>query len=261
MTFVHALVLGMVEGFTEFLPISSTAHLIITSRLLGLPETEFLKSFTVAIQLGAILAVVVLYARRLLTDWEMSKRIIAAFIPTALVGLLLYQLIKGVLLESYHTVIVALFLGGVALIAFERLRRRASGEATDTEEDVRYLSYPKTVLIGCAQALAVVPGVSRAAATIVGGMLLGVSRQAIVEFSFLLAVPTMAAATGYDLLKNAGAFTLQDVHLLIVGFITSFAFALIGIRYLLGYIRRSSFTGFGVYRIIAAIAFALLLIR
>lgn len=247
MNYLHAIILGIVEGFTEFLPISSTAHLVLASRILGILETDFVKTFIIVIQLGAILAVVVLYFNRLFKNIEMLKRVVVAFLPTAAIGFILYKIIKGLLLENFWIILASLFVGGVALIAFEKLHR-------PQDRAVDMLSYKQAFFVGCAQSLAVIPGVSRAAATIVGGMLLGVPRTLIVEFSFLLAVPTMAAAAGYDLLKSAHGFGSGEFGMLAVGFITSFVFAWLGIKFLLNYIGSHSFSGFGVYRIVISIA-------
>lgn len=247
----HVLFLGAIEGFTEFLPISSTAHLVLASKALGLEETNFLKSFIIAIQFGAILSIVVLYWRTFLKNWEVNKRVLAAFIPTALVGFIFYQLIKDVLLESSSVILAALFLGGVFLILFEYLHK----EGEMRQDSLSTIPYSKALLIGLAQALAVIPGVSRAAATIIGGMLLGIKRGTIVEFSFLLAVPTMAAAAGFDLLQNASGFSFEQTHLLLLGFAASFIFALFGVKFLLDYIKSNSFVNFGIYRIILAAVF------
>lgn len=256
MSYLQAILIGIVEGFTEFLPISSTAHLALTAKLLQVPESEFLKSFIVIIQLGAILAVVILYFRKLFTNFETMKRLAVAFIPTAVVGFGLYKIIKGVFLESTPIMLVTLFLGGVALIFFERFHK-PNGTETESSDTI---SYKQSFWIGCAQALAVVPGVSRAAATIVGGMLLGVSKKAIIEFSFLLAVPTMVAATGYDLLKRVEEFSGGEWDLLTIGFVTSFVFALVGIRFLLTFVGSKRFTGFGIYRIFLAVLLGYLLL-
>ncbi len=256
MSYLQAIFIGIVEGFTEFLPISSTAHLALTAKLLQVPESEFLKSFIVIIQLGAILAVVFLYFKKLFTSVETMKRLTVAFIPTAIVGFGLYKIIKGFFLESTPLMLTMLFLGGVALIFFERFHK-PNGADTEFSNSI---SYRQAFWIGCAQSLAVVPGVSRAAATIAGGMLLGVSKKTIVEFSFLLAVPTMVAATGYDLLKSAGHFSGGDWDLLAIGFVTSFVFALLGIRFLLTFIGNRKFTNFGIYRILLAVLVGYLLL-
>lgn len=258
MDFIHAIVLGIVEGLTEFLPVSSTGHLILVSDILHIQQTDFVKSFEIMIQLGAILAVVVLYRRRFLTDQETLKRLAIAFLPTAFVGLVLYRFIKS-LFESPMTIVATLFLGGVIILLFERwLKNR---KPTVPEADASVMTYLQAFLIGLAQSVAVIPGVSRSGATIVGGLALGLSRTAITEFSFLLAVPTMAAATGYDLLKSAGSFSSADVPVLLVGFAVSFAVALIAVKSFLRFVKGHSFDAFAIYRILAAIAFYLLVIR
>ncbi|MDD5449917.1 MAG: undecaprenyl-diphosphate phosphatase [Candidatus Omnitrophica bacterium] len=251
MNLFNAVILGIVEGLTEFLPISSTGHLILTARLLGILQTDFLKSFEITIQLGAILSVVVLYRRQLFTDWGVLKRVACAFLPTAILGLAFYKIVKKFLLGSDKVVIWALFTGGALLILFELLHR----EKASAEERLSEIPYSKSILIGVFQAVAIIPGVSRAAATICGGLLLGLKRKTIVEFSFLLAVPTMLAATGLDLINSAAGFSLTQLTFLLTGFVTSFIVALIGIKLLLGFIKRHNFIPFGIYRIIVALGF------
>ncbi len=251
MDIVQAVILAIVEGITEFLPISSTGHLILTAKLLSIAQTEFIKSFEITIQLGAILAVVVLYAERLLKNFGIIKKILAAFFPTAVIGFLLYKVIKKILLGNEHVVLISLFWGGVFLVIFERLHR----EKKDDVEKLENISYRQAILIGLFQSLSVVPGVSRAAATIVGGMLLGLKRTTIVEFSFLLAIPTMAAATGYDLLKNAPAFSLDQMSLMGIGFMISFFVAIFAIKFFLRFIKTHDLTVFGIYRVIIAVLF------
>lgn len=255
MDFWQAIVLGVVEGLTEFLPVSSTGHLILVSNLLHLPETEFLKTFQVAIQLGAILAVVFLYWRKLFFDFEIIKRVSVALLPALGVGFLFYASIRK-LLESSLTVVVALFVGGVILILFEFFRKEKEGTITE----VRTLSYKNSFLIGLFQALAVIPGVSRAGATILGGLLLGLKRTAIVEFSFLLAVPTVLAATALDLFNNATSFSLADTEIFLVGFVTSFVVALLAIKFFLRFVESHTFVPFGVYRIVIALLFFFLVL-
>jgi undecaprenyl-diphosphatase len=253
MTLLQAIILGVVEGFTEFLPISSTGHLILASRLLGLEQTNFQKSFEIAIQLGAILSVIVLYWRKFL-DLQVLTRVITAFIPTGVIGFALYKVVKTYLLDSETIVLWSLFLGGVALIVFELFHQ----EKDDAVADVAAISYPKCAAIGVFQSIAIIPGVSRSGATIIGGLILNLSRSTIVEFSFLLAVPTMLAATLYDLYKNAATFAPQEFGVLAAGFITSFVFALLAVKWLLAYVRTNTFIPFGVYRILVAAAFWLL---
>jgi len=188
-------------------------------------------------------------------DTEVLKRLIIAFIPTGIIGLLLYKLVKTYLLGNEAVVLWALALGGIALIAFEYWHTKSSDEASD----VKAITYRQAILVGIFQSLAIVPGVSRSAATIVGGLLLGINRITIVEFSFLLAVPTMAAATGLDILKNPSVFSSgHDALVLAVGFIVSFVIALCSIKWLLGFVRGHSFISFGIYRIVLAVLFFLL---
>jgi len=254
MDYLHALIFGLVEGITEFLPVSSTGHLMLTAKILNLGQTEFLKTFEISIQLGAILSVVVLYWRKLLVNFEVMKRIAAAFIPTGVIGLIFYKIIKTYLLESASIVIWALLIGGIIMIAFEKWR---AGQPEIPEQRLEDLPYKKCFLVGIFQSFAIIPGVSRSAATILGGLYLGLSRKAIVEFSFLLAVPTMLAATGLDLFKNYGAFNGEEAAFLAIGFFASFATAIIAIKFMLNYIKNHTFIAFGIYRIIAAILFFL----
>jgi undecaprenyl-diphosphatase len=256
MTPFDALILGVVEGVTEFLPISSTGHLILASALLGLQNSDFQKTFEIVIQLGAILAVVVLYFKSFF-DIEILKRLIVAFIPTGVIGLALYHVVKTYLLGNEAVVLSALSLGGLALIVFEMFH-------VDTEHavsDVRAISYKQAATLGLFQAVAIVPGVSRSAATIVGGLIMGINRETIVQFSFLLAVPTMVAASGLDLLKSAGTFHGSDALTLGIGFVVSFIVALFSVRWLISYVKSRTFTPFGFYRVLAAVAFYLLVIR
>ena len=250
----HAVVLGIVEGITEFLPISSTAHLILASKALGIEDTEFLKSFEIIIQLGAILSVVVLYWNRFL-NIEVLKKLVVAVVPTGVIGLTVYKAIKGYLLGNVTVVLWTLLIGGIALIIFERFQQR-----DDRDVDFSEISYRKAFLIGLFQAIAVIPGVSRSAATIVGGSLLGVSKRTIVEFSFMLAVPTMLAATVLDVLKNHSALT-ENLHALGVGFVVSFVTAILAIKSFLAFIKTRSFAAFGWYRIVLAAVFYLVFLR
>ncbi len=250
MDIFHALILGIIEGITEFLPISSTGHLILAGELLNIPESSFQKSFDIFIQLGAICAVIMLYWNTL-WDIAMIKKLIVAFIPTGVIGLALYKFAKLYLLGNSSIVLASLFIGGIILILFE-LWHKESGTAVD---NVSNITYRQAMLIGTFQSLAIIPGLSRSASTIVGGLLLGLRRATIVEFSFLLAVPTMLAASGLDLVKNYGSFSSDQFGALSVGFITSFVVALASIKFLLNYIRKHNFIPFGIYRIVIAIAF------
>jgi len=241
----------MVEGISEFLPISSTGHLILASHLLHLKQTDFQKSFEIAIQLGAILSVVVLYWRALLVNFEILKRVITAFIPTAVLGLIFYKIVKRVLLGSNTVVLYSLLIGGIFLIVFELWHR----EKESATEELPAISYSKAFVIGLCQAVAMIPGVSRSAATIIGGLILGIKRKTIVEFSFLLSVPTMAAATGLDLMKSEGHFSPEEFYLLLLGFISSFVVALVSIKWLIHFIKTHTFISFGIYRILISLLF------
>lgn len=253
---LDAIIFGVVEGLTEFLPISSTGHLILTAKLLGRMPTETLKSFEIAIQLGAILAVVVLYWRLLFIERTVMLRIALAFFPTAVFGFLFYPFVKAVLLESATVVLWSLFLGGVAIILLERRFRTQQS----TNETLGTLAYHKAFLIGASQILAMIPGVSRAGATILSGMAFRLNRSVITEFSFLLAVPTMFAATALDFSQNLDAFSPGDFWFLATGFATSFLVALFAVRFLLRYIQTHTFIAFGVYRIFLAALFWLVVL-
>lgn len=248
MHWIQSLILGIVEGLTEFLPVSSTGHLILVSQWMKLEPTEFLKSFEIIIQLGAVLAVVVLYAKRILSHLRIIPKIIVAFIPTGVLGLLFYKVIKHYLMGNSGVVLASLVIGGIVIIIFESIFGRREGAS-----DIETISYRNAFLIGLGQALSMIPGVSRSAATILTGLGLGIGRKAIVEFSFLLAIPTMLAAAGLDLLKNHAVIFSSGLGLLSLGFVTSFVIAILGIKFFLKFIESHRLTAFGVYRIVLAI--------
>jgi undecaprenyl-diphosphatase len=250
MDFFKAAILGIVEGLTEFLPVSSTGHLILTAHILGIPHTNFTKTFEIAIQLGSILAVLFIYFERFLKDSETWKRIILAFIPTGVLGFLLYKVIKKFFIGNDLLVVVNLVVGGLVLLCVDRFFRQEERIA-----DVRGISLKKSFFIGVFQALATVPGVSRSAATIIGGMVVGLNRRAAAEFSFMLAVPTMFAATTYDLLKSRSELSFQDWQILLVGFAFAFFTAMVTVKAFLNFISKHSFFIFGVYRILAGILY------
>lgn len=253
LTYISSLIMGLVEGFTEFLPISSTAHLTLAAQLLGLAQSDFMKVFEVTIQSGAILAVVVLFWNKF-WDWETIKRLFVAFLPTGILGLLFFKIIEKYLLGNIGVTLAALLLGGIFLIVFERYHRAPYEGGT-----IKSIDYRESFVIGLFQSISMIPGVSRSGATIVGGLLLGLSRELIVEFSFLLAVPTMLAATGLDVVKNLSLFSASNFSLLAVGFIASFITAIISIRFLLEYVRRHTFTAFGIYRVALVLLFLALM--
>ena len=244
-------ILSIIEGLTEFLPISSTGHLILAAKILNIPNTSFVKSFEIFIQLGAILAVLYIYSLTIWKKRSIGPKIAAAFFPTALVGLVFYREIKDVLLGNSLITVTALFIGGILLMFTEKLRT----DKTQPIKNLEQISFRQAFTIGVFQSLSVIPGMSRAGATIIGGMILGLSRKTAVEFSFILAIPTMMAAAGLDLYKESFRFSRQESIYLLTGIIISFLTAITGIKFLLRFIQKNSFTYFGIYRIIIALLF------
>ncbi len=242
MNLMHAVVLGVVEGLTEFLPISSTAHMILAAQILGLSQTEFVKFFVVFIQIGAIAAVLFLYFKRFF-DKEIMVRLALSFIPTALVGFVLYKIIKTIFFESNILIALSLISIGIVFILLER----KNGKGTKT---LAHISYRAAVIIGLAQSLSVIPGVSRAGIVMIAMMCMGFKRDESAQYSFMLALPTLAAAALYDLLKtnptNLGSYELQ---LLAVGMFTAFGVAYLSMKWFVGYLQKQKLTSFGFYRI------------
>jgi undecaprenyl-diphosphatase len=252
MTIIHALIIGLVEGITEFLPISSTAHLDLARQLLQIPATDFAKSFEIIIQLGAIGAVIFVYWHKILTNFRNYFRLLSiAFLPAAVIGLIAYDFIKTFLLGHNLIMALSLIIGGLIIYLIEIFNRPSS------QDKISNLS---AFQIGLCQCLAMIPGVSRAGATIMGGLALGLKRETIVEFSFLLAIPTMLAATGLDMIKSNFAFSSHEWLLLSVGIITAFASALLVIKLFLRYIAHHNFIYFSLYRIALGITILLTVI-
>ncbi|MER3479896.1 MAG: undecaprenyl-diphosphatase [Meiothermus sp.] len=259
MTFFDALILGIIEGLTEFLPISSTGHLTLAAHLLKIPvETDsFVKSFLIVIQLGAILAVLSLYLKRFLQDFEVWKRIVVAFIPTGIIGFGLYRVIKDRILGNDLIVVAALVGVGILLLFVDRWL-----QGHQRYSDVDQMPLGRALLIGTFQGLsAIFPGTSRSAATIVGGMISGLSRRAAAEFSFILAVPTMLAASGYDLYKSSSTLPHEGYGLMAVGFVAAFVTALLSVRWLLEFVSRNTFVPFALYRILIGAVYAIFFLR
>lgn len=257
MNLFEAIILAVVEGITEFLPISSTGHLILTARLLGIEQTEFVKSFEIIIQLGAILAVVVLYFHLFLKNKNIWKTLLIAFLPSMVVGLAFYKIIKSVFFGNPYITLIALFVGGIVILLLEK-KYTTMKSNTDT---VGTITNKQALLIGLCQSLSVIPGVSRAGATILGGMYVGLKRTTAVEFSFLLAAPTMLAASTLDLTESYRLFRPGDVFLLSVGFLVAFVVALFTMKWLLAFVRTNTLSPFGVYRIILSIVYYFLILR
>ncbi len=246
MSFFEAIMLAIVEGLTEFLPVSSTGHMIIVSSVLGIASDPFTKMFTIAIQFGAILSVVVLYWKRFFQTFDFYFKLLVAFIPAMVLGLLFSDKIDQ-LLESVEVVAVMLILGGIIFLFIDKAFKDSEGNG-ETE-----ITYRKALTIGFFQTLAMVPGVSRSAATIIGGLTQKLTRKTAAEFSFFLAVPTMLAATGYKLLKfylEGNAFGSHEVAVLAVGNIAAFIIAIIAIKSFIAFLTKHGFKLFGYYRIV-----------
>lgn len=246
MTYFEAFIIAVIEGLTEFLPISSTGHMMIGTTILGIEATPFVKLFTIAIQLGAILSVVVLYFKRFFKSIHFYVKLVVAFIPAAIFGVLLGDYIDAAL-ENLIGVAVALFVGGIILLFVDKWFKN------NNQNDEKDITYPKALKIGLFQCLAMWPGMSRSASTIVGGMTQGLTRQNAAEFSFFLAVPTMFAATAKKLLdfyKEGITLNGQEINVLIFGNIIAFIVALLAIKSFIGFLNKHGFKGFGWYRII-----------
>lgn len=246
MSFLETIIIAIVEGLTEFLPVSSTGHMIITQALLGVESTDFVKAFTVNIQFGAILSVIVLYWKRFFQSWDFYYKLLIAFLPSAIIGLLFIDYIDA-LLESVLVVAIMLVLGGVFMLFVDKWLKR-----TTVNQD---MDWKRALKIGFWQCIAMIPGVSRSMATIVGGMSTKLTRKNAAEFSFFLAVPTMAAAGGYKLLKllldPSGRVMLQDnLITLLIGNVIAFIVAMGAIKFFIGFLTRHGFKAFGYYRIV-----------
>ena len=250
---IYAVILGLVEGLTEFIPVSSTGHLLLAKTALGLPD-GFWDTFSVLIQLGAILAVVVLYFARL---WKVVIRlphdpkarrfalsIALAFLPAVVLGVLLHDVIKEVLFESPRLICWSLIIGGVGLLALDRWSPKPR------YDDAMDLPLLTSLGVGLIQCVSMIPGVSRSGSTIVGGVLLGVDKRAATEFSFFLAIPTMAGAFAYDLYKNIDRIDADQAGVIAVGFIASFVFAIAVVKVLVDFVSRRGLAPFGWWRII-----------
>lgn len=256
MSTLQTIIIAIVEGLTEFLPISSTGHMIIAQQVLGIPQTDFVKAFTVIIQFGAILSVLFLYWKRFFQSWDFYIKLLIGFIPAAILGFLLNDYIDE-LLENVYVVATTLVLGGILMIFIDKIF-----EDKPTEDEI---THKKAFLIGCFQCIAMIPGVSRSMATIVGGMTQKLTRKTAAEFSFFLAVPTMAAASGYKVYKlmssTRGLQVLQDnMATLLLGNLVAFVVAILAIKFFIGYVTKYGFKLFGWYRIILGLAILIFLL-
>lgn len=255
MNTLHAIVLAIIEGITEFLPVSSTGHMIIASSFFGIAHEDFTKLFTIVIQLGAILSVVVLYFKRFFQTLDFYFKLLVAFIPAVVLGLLLSDFIDG-LLENPVTVAISLLIGGIILLKVDEWFNHPN--TAETSQEIAYLQAFK---IGMFQCIAMIPGVSRSGASIVGGMSQKLSRTTAAEFSFFLAVPTMLGATAkkcYDYYKAGFELSHDQINLLVIGNVIAFIVALLAIKTFIGFLTKNGFKVFGYYRIIAGIVLLLI---
>ena len=245
MDIIHAVILGIIEGITEFLPISSTGHLIVGSELMGLPQTKENVAFEVIIQLSAILAVIANYKDKFHPKhFELWVKVLIAFLPLAIIGFIFKDHIKA--LFSIQVVAVMFIVGGIVFLIIEYFQRNAVYKTVEVED----ISYKQAIWVGIAQVFALIPGTSRAGSTIVGALLTGMSRKASAEFSFLLALPVMGATSGYELLKNYKEFSDANILTLVVGLVVSFIVAFFTMKLFLKFLQKFTFVGFGIYRII-----------
>ncbi|MCE3280385.1 MAG: UDP-diphosphatase [Bacteroidetes bacterium] len=250
MTYIQAIIIAIIEGITEFLPVSSTGHMILAQSLMDVKDPEFAKTFEIVIQLGAILAVLLLYIKRFFVGINIYLKLFVAFLPTGIIGLLAYKMIKHYLFNPF-TVSVSLILGGVILILLDKWSAEKKSEYKEVED----ITYAGAVKIGLIQCVSMIPGVSRAAATIFGGIFSGFDRKQAAEFSFLLAIPTMFAASGYDLLKEKDNIHSDDVTILLLGGLVAFLVAIFAVKAFVSFLNKYGFKHFGYYRIILGVLF------
>ncbi len=252
MNIIQTILLGVIEGITEFLPISSTFHLIWANILFGIEQTDFVKLFTVVIQAGAILAVVLLYWKDLLTNRDMMLKIAATFLPTAIIGYVLYSIIKGVFFESIGFTTTVFIIVGFIFLLIEQL---VSKKKVILEKSIKSLTLKDAVIIGFVQALAVVPGVSRAGSVIIGMMMLKYKREESAKYSFLVSVPTILGASLFDLYQMQEVLysNMNAVFILVLGTVVAFASAYFGVKWFIEYLQRNSLSLFGWYRIVVGI--------
>jgi undecaprenyl-diphosphatase len=255
MQYLSALILGVVEGLTEFLPVSSTAHLIIATKLLGLPQSEYWKFFEIFIQAGSILAVAAAFFKYL-KNRKLLTNIAFSFVPTAVVGLILYKVIKKYFLGNMVLLAGALILFGIVFLLLEWAIKHGKVRLHKKNKDIKPF---EAVMLGLCQALAVVPGVSRAGIVMVGGMSMGIERVEIALYSFMLAVPTILAAAALDVVKTDQVVMMQNLPLSMIGFVSAFISAYFVVRWFIGFLQRKDLSGFAWYRIVVGILVLLFL--
>lgn len=253
MSTLQAIIIAIIEGLTEFLPISSTGHMILAQSLMHVQDEEFAKTFEIVIQLGAILSVLTIYYKRFLVSFDIYLKLGVAFLPTGIIGFFAYKTIKAYLFNP-TTVITTLIVGGIILLIIDNWSKNKKSKYTNIED----ISYKDAVIIGLFQCISMIPGVSRAAATIIGGIVGGFDRKQAAEFSFLLAIPTMFAASGYDLLKSKDNIHSDDITMLLLGAAVAFVVAIVAVKGFIAFLNKYGFKFFGIYRIAIGAIFVLL---
>ncbi len=251
MSWLQALIIAIVEGLTEFLPVSSTGHMIITTKLLGMEGSDFISAFLINIQFGAILSVIAIYWKKFFQSLNFYYKLFVAFLPAAFFGLLLSDIIDE-LLENVLVVAIMLVLGGIILVFVDKWFKKED-EAKD-----QTVTYKKSLIVGLFQVIAMIPGVSRSASTIIGGMTQKLSRKTAAEFSFFLAVPTMFAASAYKLLENYKSINVDNISILIFGNVIAFIVAFIAIKSFISFLTKYGFKVFGYYRIVVGLIIIIL---
>lgn len=251
MTVYEAAILGIVEGVTEYLPVSSTAHIALTSQIMGLSQNDFMNSFNIIIQIAPIFSVMIIYYHTLFQSLEIWKKLIASFIPTGAIGFLFHNQIEEMF--SSNSIVLWMIATGIFFLIIEFLYSKRG----HTTQELEQVSYKQAISVGFIQALSLIPGVSRSGSTILGGMLLGMKRETAMSFSFLLAIPTMTAASGYTLLKEYDYLSFDNIFLIFIGFIVSFIVGWAAVKSFLALVSKYNFTPFGIYLIASGILFGL----
>lgn len=251
MTLYEATILGIVEGITEYLPVSSTAHIALVSQMMGIPQDDYMSAFNIIIQIAPIFSVVLIYFNTLFQGLDIWKKLIAAFIPTGAIGFLFHHQIEQMF--SASSIVLWMIATGVVFLVIEYLYTKR-GHTTLELGDV---TYKQAVAIGFIQALSLIPGVSRSGTTILGGIALGLKRETAMSFSFLLAIPTMSAASGYTFIKEYASFSFDDISLILIGFVVSFLVGWVAVKSFLVIVSRYNFTPFGIYLIASGVLFGL----
>lgn len=251
MTLYEAVILGIVEGITEFLPVSSTAHIALISQIMGIPQDNFMSAFNIIIQIAPIFSIMIIYFNTLIQSLEIWKKLITSFIPTGAIGFLFHHQIEDMF--SSNSIISWMIATGIFFLIVEYLYTKRG----HTTADLDSISYKQAITIGFIQALSLIPGVSRSGSTILGGMLLGLKRETSMSFSFLLAIPTMTAASGYVLLKEYDNFPADGFSMIAIGFVVSFIVGWAAVKSFLAIVGKYNFTPFGIYLIASGILFGL----